>query len=94
MRVDIGSVAAVVGVLLMVWAAWHNPRGAGRPPELLHYFVRVTSGPYRYLKHPMYVGAWLTVTGLALVDSVWTALAVGTVAELLLREWAMREERW
>jgi len=45
------------------------------------------------MDHPMYVGEWLAVVGMAgMAAGVWNAMAVGLVAELLLREWAMREE--
>lgn len=49
-------------------------------------------GPYRFVSHPSYMGTLLFVMGLAgLAAGWWNVLAVGTVCELLLREWAWRE---
>jgi protein-S-isoprenylcysteine O-methyltransferase Ste14 len=45
------------------------------------------------MKHPMYLGEWMAAVGMAgLAAGFWNAAAVGLVAELLLREWAIREE--
>jgi protein-S-isoprenylcysteine O-methyltransferase Ste14 len=87
------SATAVVGLVLLAWATVWNPAGATCPPSPLPPVARrITGGPYRWLDHPMYVGEWLVVVGCAgLAAGIWNAIAVGVVAELLLREWAMRE---
>ena len=98
------GVTAAAGWVLLTWACIVNPVGAQRGPEPLGWiyghrgtvplFTRRTRlGPYRWMDHPMYVGEWLAVVGMAgMAAGVWNAMAVGLVAELLLREWAMREE--
>jgi protein-S-isoprenylcysteine O-methyltransferase Ste14 len=84
------SAALVVGLLLVLWAARSLPAGTSLWPVPI--VARTDAGPYRYLRHPMYVGNLLLIVGLAgLAAGIWNALAVGTVAELLMREWAARE---
>jgi protein-S-isoprenylcysteine O-methyltransferase Ste14 len=81
----------VVGLALQGWAMQSLPPGTTMQP--VPWVERTTRGPYRYLKHPMYVGNWLYIVGFAgYAGGFWNALAVGTVAELLLRDWAGREE--
>jgi len=60
-----GTVVACVGELLRVWAAGHLEKGS-----------EVTiSGPYRWMKHPLYVGSSLLGIGFA-VASRHTVVAV------------------
>jgi len=84
---------ASTGGLLVVWAGYHNPIGikevaAPLPPGR----PRITTGPYRWLRHPIYLGDWLLIVGLAgLAAGFWNAFAMSILAELLLRDWALRE---
>ncbi len=71
-----GLLFTVLGNSISLWALWHL-RGSfaimaeARPP--------VTSGPYRYIRHPLYLGETLAMLGLC--------LAIGTVPALLF--WAL-----
>jgi len=87
------GVTAMAGWALLTWACVVNPVGAQRGPEPLgRIYGRTWRGPYRWVAHPMYIGEWLAAVGMAgLAAGVWNAMAVGLVAELLLREWVMRE---
>lgn len=80
-----------VGLGLASWAYAVNPackNSADTVPQ-----VWVTRGPYRWLRHPSYLGTWLYLFGLAGYGGGWAvALAVGGVAELLLRDWVAREK--
>jgi len=60
----LGILVAAVGQALRVWAAGHIEKGR-----------EVTrSGPYQYLRHPLYVGSLLMGAGFVLASaSVWTA---------------------
>lgn len=82
---------AMLGFLLHMWSILVNSEGATRlpddPPSKL-----ITGGPYRWLSHPMYVGGLFMVTGLAgLAAGIWNAIAIGSVAELIFRDWIYRE---
>lgn len=84
------ALAMVVGFALGVWALRSLPPGTNLLPVPI--VDRCARGPYRFLRHPMYVGQWLVIVGAAgLAAGWWNAFAVGTVAELVMREWAARE---
>jgi protein-S-isoprenylcysteine O-methyltransferase Ste14 len=85
----------VVGGLLTLWAMVTNPAGAiGGPDPLPIGVVPITTGPYRWLTHPMYIGEWLTIVGCAgLAAGIWNAIALGLVTDLLLRDWILREQK-
>jgi protein-S-isoprenylcysteine O-methyltransferase Ste14 len=89
-----GIAAYALGILLRYWAAWAlGPwfsrtlrAGAGQP--------LVDRGPYRWLRHPLYVGLFLLAAGMNLM----MATVLGTVLGLLATAWALnrrmaREER-
>jgi len=53
-----GAAVAIVGELLRLWAAGHIDKGR----EITR------SGPYRFLRHPLYVGSTLMGVGFALAS--------------------------
>lgn len=62
-----GAAVAIVGELVRIWAAGHLEKGR-----------EVTrSGPYRFSRHPLYVGSTLIGIGLAIAsNTVWVAVLV------------------
>lgn len=73
----VGVVLFVAGLALAVWARIYLGRNWGMPmseraePEL------VTSGPYRFVRHPIYSGILLAVLGSALSTTLfWLAALV------------------
>jgi protein-S-isoprenylcysteine O-methyltransferase Ste14 len=66
----IGAVVFASGLALAIWARVHLGRNWGMPmtrktePEL------VTSGPYRFVRHPIYTGLLAGVLGTALVTNL------------------------
>ena len=54
---------------------------------------KIKTGPYRFMKNPMYVGNLMFVSGCAgMAAGVWNAIAVGSVAEMVQRYWIGLEE--
>lgn len=83
---------ALGGLGLAIWAK------RALPPGTEDFPVPVTTptqtGPYALLPHPMYTGTVLMVTGMGgLAGGVWNALALFTLSELVVREWAWRETK-
>jgi len=75
----IGAVLFACGIALAVWARLHLGRNWGMPmtqraePEL------VTSGPYRFVRHPIYSGLLLAILGTALVDNLLGLIVVAVL---------------
>jgi protein-S-isoprenylcysteine O-methyltransferase Ste14 len=75
----IGVVVFASGIALAIWARVHLGRNWGMPttqkadPEL------VTSGPYRFVRHPIYSGLLTGVLGTALATNVVGLLVVGVL---------------
>jgi protein-S-isoprenylcysteine O-methyltransferase Ste14 len=87
----LGVIPAAAGIGLIVWSG----RVLGRsftpfpvpPPD----GELVQAGPYRFLRHPIYVGGVLVLAGLSIVFSAWglaltAVLAVFWVAKARLEE--------
>jgi protein-S-isoprenylcysteine O-methyltransferase Ste14 len=74
----IGAVLFACGLALAIWARIHLGRNWGMPmtqrvePEL------VTSGPYRFVRHPIYSGLLLGVVGTALATN-FLGLAIAVI---------------
>ena len=52
----------------------------------------VTSGPYRWVRHPFYVSFQLVVLAVSLMMACWFVLAIGSVVLLLLILRTAKEE--
>jgi protein-S-isoprenylcysteine O-methyltransferase Ste14 len=78
-----GVALVVLGLALRQWAAG----------TLGHYFTRsitiraghrvITSGPYRFVRHPGYAGILVSVVGLALTLGNWLSVALMVIGFLL-----------
>src|SRR5579883_1035993 len=64
----IGAVLTVAGVAGAIWARYLLGRDWGARPKEDHQLV--TSGPYAYVRHPIYAGAILALFGSALTGSI------------------------
>lgn len=80
----VGVGISVVGLLLSLWALWHLRSSFSILAEARN---PVTSGPYRFVRHPLYLGEAMTMLGLCLLMGTWVALLLwsGVNAFQLLR---------
>jgi protein-S-isoprenylcysteine O-methyltransferase Ste14 len=75
----VGAVVFAAGLALAIWARVHLGRNWGMPmtekadPEL------VTSGPYRFVRHPIYSGLLAGVLGTALVNNLIGVIIVAVL---------------
>ena len=75
----IGAVLFASGIAIAVWARLHLGRNWGMPmtqraePEL------VTSGPYRFVRHPIYSGLLTALLGTALVNNLLGLIVVAVL---------------
>jgi protein-S-isoprenylcysteine O-methyltransferase Ste14 len=75
----IGALLFACGIALAVWARLNLGRNWGMPtsqrvdPEL------VTSGPYRFVRHPIYTGLLTAMLGTALVNNLFGLIVVAAL---------------
>ena len=75
----VGTIVFVSGLAFAVWARIHLGRNWGVPmtqraePEL------VTSGPYRYVRHPIYTGILMGLLGTALAINLYYLIALAVL---------------
>jgi len=92
--VYVGSILFAVALALITWVVVVNPfaeKSVRIQTDRGHTVI--TSGPYRYVRHPMYVGLILLFVSTALVwGSVW-ALGLAAVMAVLIIWRTAREDR-
>jgi protein-S-isoprenylcysteine O-methyltransferase Ste14 len=67
----LGVALCVIGTGLAIWARVHLGRNWGPPMSVKESPELVTSGPYAYVRHPIYAGLWLAVLGSGISLSAW-----------------------
>lgn len=66
-----GLALVALGIAFAIWARVHIGRNWGTPMSLKQDPELVTSGPYAYVRHPIYTGVILAMLGSALVSIWW-----------------------
>lgn len=86
----IGGIVAAIGEAIRIWAAGHLEKSR----EV------TTSGPYRFTRHPLYVGSGVMMVGFAVAanDPIVAAIAIAyvvlTYSSAIRREEAFLTERF
>lgn len=70
-----GLLACVAGLTLAVWARVYLGRNWGMPMSQKEEPELVTSGPYAYIRHPIYSGVLIAIVGTAVTDGSWWLIA-------------------
>jgi protein-S-isoprenylcysteine O-methyltransferase Ste14 len=89
----VGVIVFLAGLGLAVWARVHLGRNWGMPmtekadPEL------VTSGPYRWIRNPIYTGILLGLLGTALAVNLYFLLALAAAAGYFIYSATVEERR-
>ncbi len=91
-RSAVGLVPFAAGLAFAVWARVHIGRNWGTPMSQKHDPELVTSGPYRWVRHPIYTGILTAGVGSA-VALDWTWLVVVVLAGIYFGYSAVVEER-
>ncbi|MGH9446544.1 MAG: methyltransferase [Terriglobia bacterium] len=66
-----GVLVVVAGILVALWARRHLGRNWSGIPALKVNHELIRTGPYAYLRHPIYVGLGIALAGTALAEGVW-----------------------
>jgi protein-S-isoprenylcysteine O-methyltransferase Ste14 len=88
----VGTIVFVSGLALAVWARIYLGRNWGMPMTKKEEPELVTSGPYRYVRHPIYSGLLLAVLGTALATNLYWLIGLVVVGAYFIYS-ATVEER-
>jgi protein-S-isoprenylcysteine O-methyltransferase Ste14 len=88
-----GLIVMWLGLALRIWAIATLGRAFRTTVEVDPAQAVVSSGPYRWVRHPSYAALWLIVTGFGLAAGSWLALGLCAVLPLpaLLRRIQVEE---
>ena len=71
----VGIIICLAGFMLAIWARVHLGRNWGMPMSVKKDAKLVTTGPYAYIRHPIYAGILLAMLGSALASIMWWLVA-------------------
>ncbi len=86
----LGVILTGLGIAFAIWARMHLGRNWSPAPALKENHELVTSGPYAYVRHPIYTGILAAMLGTGFVNVSWLAVFVVAGATFLWR--VKREE--
>ena len=80
----VGGAVFLVGDFLYVWT--HKTLGRNWSPvlEIMENHTLVTTGPYRYVRHPMYAAALVIFLGMSLLSANWLVALTWTGGPILV----------
>jgi len=87
-----GSALFAAGLGLAIWARIHLGRNWGMPMTRKDEPELVTSGPYRFVRHPIYSGILLALLGTALATDLYLLVVFAILGAYFIRA-ARVEER-
>ena len=79
-----GAPVAALGLLLFAWMFHHLGSNVTSTSMPRSNATLVTSGPYRWIRHPMYTAALILVAGAALLTANLVVIVGGVMMFLLL----------
>jgi len=89
---SVGFIIFLSGLFIAIWARinlgknWGMPMSVKQDPEL------VRSGPYRYIRHPIYTGILLAMIGASVASSIFW-LAIFAISGIYFIYSAVQEEK-
>jgi protein-S-isoprenylcysteine O-methyltransferase Ste14 len=90
----VGGTIYSLGLMTAMWARLQlgNSWSDIETPEITSAQAVVTTGLYRYIRHPIYMGDLALLLGLELALNSWLVLGVAALVPAVLRQ-AIREEK-
>ena len=90
----VGWGLAIFAILLLGWSALNLGRSLTPFPRPVPNGQLVTTGAYRFVRHPIYCGVVIGALGLALATENWSRLVLTAVLFVFFDLKAHREEDW
>ena len=89
-----GWACIAVGTMALGWSAWNLGRSLTPFPRPVDDGQLVTTGAYRFVRHPIYSGVLVIALGIALLTMSPLRLVMAAVLFVFFNLKARREERW
>lgn len=89
----IGATSFLSGLGLAVWARVYLGRNWGMPMTQKEEPELVTSGPYRFVRHPIYSGLLLAIVGTAVAINLYLLIAAGVTGIYFIYSARVEEAR-
>ena len=90
----LGLVLAGAGVAFAIWARWHLGRNWSAIVSIREEHELIRTGPYCAVRHPIYTGMLLAVTGTVLIVGEFRALIAFAIVLGSFYWKARKEEYW
>jgi len=90
----IGISVTACGMALAIWARSHLGANWSATITIRTSHSLVSTGPYARLRHPIYSGLLLAITGTALTQGEWRGLLALVIALIVWSIKARKEESW
>jgi protein-S-isoprenylcysteine O-methyltransferase Ste14 len=78
----LGAILVAVGLSFAIWARWHLGRNWSGSVTLKENHSLIQTGPYKYVRHPIYTGMLLAFVGSAAAIGEWRGI-LGVALALL-----------
>jgi protein-S-isoprenylcysteine O-methyltransferase Ste14 len=88
----IAAVLTLLGLGIAIWARLHIGRNWSPRPAIKEHHELVTTGPYAYVRHPIYTGVILMVFGTALTGSIFGIVMFIAGAALFISRISIEEK--
>jgi len=88
----VGAVLVAAGVTIRVWAVLTLGRWFTTVVRVAGDQQVVSDGPYRWVRHPSYLGLLVALAGLGLMLTDWASLALAVLLPLAALVWRIRVE--
>jgi protein-S-isoprenylcysteine O-methyltransferase Ste14 len=86
------AVLALLGLGIAIWARLHIGRNWSPRPAVKEHHELVTTGPYTFVRHPIYTGVILMVLGTALTGSIFGIVVCIAGAALFISRISIEEK--
>ena len=89
---ELGAAVTIVGIGIAIWARWHLGKNWSAEVSIREGHSLIRSGPYKYVRHPIYSGMLLGILCTAVATGEYRGLAALAIFWIGWAQKARKEE--